>query len=197
MTVLMHLAAWTVGLAAAQTQTTDAERRCLARHARGARRLVELGVWHGVTTTLLRSVMAPDGALWAVDPFQPGRLWFSAQRLIARREVARHRNGSVHWLRTDAVAAATRYRESGEPPLDFVFIDADHSYEAVVADWRAWSDLVGPGGVVCLHDSRSTETRSIDDAGSVAATRDAVLTDDRFDLVDTVDSLTVVRRRSV
>lgn len=195
MTVLTHLGAWAIGLAGAETQTTGLERACLARHARGARRVVEVGVWHGVTTARLRSTMAPDGVLWAVDPFERGRLGFSAQRLIARREVGKQRNGTVRWMRMTGVAAAAAYRAAGEPAADLIFIDADHCYDAVVADWRAWSDLVAPGGIVCLHDSRSSATRNIDDAGSVAATRDVVLTDPRFELADTIDSLTAVRRR--
>ncbi len=195
MKVLVHLVAWSCGLAGPETQTTEAERQCLARYARGARRAAEIGVWHGVTTLVLRSAMAPDGVVWAVDPFAPGRLGFSAQRFIARREVARSSNAAVRWIRMTGVAAAAAYRAAGEPPLDLVFIDADHTYEAVVADWTAWSSLVAPGGVVCLHDSRSSTTRNIDDAGSVAATRDVVLLDRRFEPADAVETLTVVRRR--
>ena len=48
-------------LAEAETQTTSAERECLARHAAGEKRLVEIGVWRGVMNCLLRRVMAADG----------------------------------------------------------------------------------------------------------------------------------------
>ena len=36
--------------------------------------------------------------------------------------------------------------------LDFLFIDADHSDEAVDADARAWLPKVRPGGIVAVHD---------------------------------------------
>jgi hypothetical protein len=49
--------------------------------------------------------------------------------------------------------------------------------------------------VICLHDSRSTPERRIDGAGSVRATSEVVLTDPAFELVEQVDSLTIVRRR--
>lgn len=38
-------------------------------------------------------------------------------------------------------------------PFDFAFIDGDHSYEGVRADWLAWSPLVRPGGLVAFHDT--------------------------------------------
>lgn len=47
----------------------------------------------------------------------------------------------------DASAAASPW------PFDFAFIDGDHSFEGVRADWLAWSPLVAPGGVVAFHDT--------------------------------------------
>jgi predicted O-methyltransferase YrrM len=190
-TVLTHYIAWTVGLASATTQTTTAERDCLARYATGRRRLVEIGVWHGVTTKRLRTVMHPQGVLSAVDPFPVGRLGFSVQQHIAHREVASVGNGQVAWLRATGAAAARNHA-----PVDFVFIDGDHSEHGLLADWRAWSPLVEPGGVVALHDSRSTPERRIDDAGSVKVTNEVILRDERFAVVDTVDSLTVLQKRA-
>ena len=77
-----------------------------------------------------------------------------------------------------------------------MFIDGDHSEEGLLADWRTWSPLVEPGGIVALHDSRSTPERPIDEAGSVKVTNEVILRDARFAVVDTVDSLTVLRKRS-
>ena len=191
MKVFSHYIAWTIGLAPATTQTTTSERDCLARYAAGRRRVVEIGVWHGVTTKRLRSVMHPEGVLTAVDPFPVGRLGFSVQQQIARREVASVDNGEVAWLRTTGLAAARDHST-----VDFVFIDGDHSEQGLLADWQAWSPLVEPGGVVALHDSRSTPERRIDDAGSVKVTNEVILRDARFAMVDAVDSLTVLRRRA-
>ena len=191
---LPHFLLWLAGARGAETQTTARERAALALRAAGRRRIVEIGVWHGVTTAVLRKAMAPDGELWAVDPFPAGRLGVSLQRPIARGEVARVPNGAVRWIRTTGEAAAALYRAEGAPRVDLIFIDGDHSYDGLVRDWRAWSPLVARGGVVCLHDSRSTSERRIDGAGSVAATERVIRTDPAFDVVEEIDSLTIVRR---
>ena len=196
MRVLGHLFLWGLGLARSQTQTTAAERDCLARHASGKRRLVEIGVWHGVTTRRLRDVMAPHGTLFAIDPYPVGRLGFSAQRVIARREVARVHNGMVQWVRLTGADAGRAHGAAGREPVDFVFIDGDHTYDGLRSDWEAWSALVAPGGIVALHDSRSTSERNIDGAGSVIFTAEVILRDPRFSQVDAVGTLTVLRRLS-
>lgn len=41
--------------------------------------------------------------------------------------------------------------------LDFVFIDADHSYEGAKADILAWRSKVKPGGWICGHDYENTD----------------------------------------
>lgn len=37
--------------------------------------------------------------------------------------------------------------------FDFAFIDGDHSYQGVRADWDAWTTLVRSGGIVAFHDT--------------------------------------------
>jgi predicted O-methyltransferase YrrM len=194
MKVLTHYLLWSAGLARATTQTTDAERACLGRHATGRRKLAEIGVWHGVTTQVLRRAMAPDAVLFAVDPYAVGRLGVSFQQWIARREVARVPRGRVEWLRMTGADAARHLAARRLGPIDFVFIDGDHSYEGLRADWEGWSPLVAPGGVVALHDSRSSVERQIDDAGSARFTREVIRHDPRFEVVEEVDTLTVLRR---
>jgi len=187
--VLTHFALWAAGLAQAETQTTESERDALARAARGRLRLVEIGVWHGVTTKRLRAEMDPSGVLYAVDPFEPGRLGFSMQRVIAQREVSRVRSGKVRWIRSTSSVAAPEVLREGS--VDFVFIDGDHSYEGLANDWTAWSTGVSPGGLIALHDSVSSPTRNIEEAGSVRFTREHVALDKRYEHVATVETLTL------
>jgi predicted O-methyltransferase YrrM len=193
---LVHFVLWQLGFAASETQTTDVERDCLARHAAGKKMLAEVGVFHGVTTRRLRGVMDSGGVLFAVDPYPKLRFGFSPYRVIARREVSKIKSGSVQWMRmTGAEAARSLYAEQPGPRFDFVFVDGDHSWEGIKGDWEGWSKLIAPGGIIAFHDSRSTPARQIDDAGSAQFTRQVIALDPDFETVDAVDSLTVLRRR--
>ena len=194
MRVLTHLLLWRLGLAEAETQTTVGERECLARHAKGKKRIVEVGVWHGVTTCLLREAMASDGVLFGVDPFPLGRFGFNAQSIIAHAKVSKVLNGSVRWIRSTGADAARYYASTEKERVDFVFIDGDHSYEGLRGDWELWRELVAHGGIIALHDSRSSTARNIDDAGSVIYTSDVILLDKRFKQIEAVDTLTVLSR---
>jgi predicted O-methyltransferase YrrM len=197
MNVLTHYLMWSAGLARPTTQTSEAERACLAGHAAGRMRLAEVGVWHGVTTCVLRRSMASGAVLFAVDPYPAGRLGVSFQRRIARRNVARMDKGRVEWLRMTGSDAAKYLAENHLGPVDFAFIDGDHSYDGLRSDWEGWSPLAAPGGIIALHDSRSSATRPIDNAGSARYTRDVIRGDSRFELIDEVDTLSVFRRRSL
>lgn len=174
----------------AQTQTTAAERARLATHAAGREMLVEIGVMHGVTTRILTGAMAAGGTLTAIDPFPPGRLGVSLERLIARREVRRGPARRVVWRRERSEVAGATW----STPVDFLFIDGDHSWRGIEQDWTIWSRFIVPGGVVLLHDSRPLDSGAVLD--SVRYTNQVVLNDSRFAPIDAVDSLTVLTRRS-
>ncbi len=54
------------------------------------------------------------------------------------------------WIRRgESVEIAEQF---GPEQLDFVFIDADHTYEGVLSDLKAWFPKVRPGGLICGHD---------------------------------------------
>jgi cephalosporin hydroxylase len=40
----------------------------------------------------------------------------------------------------------------GPDQFDFLFIDGDHSYDGVAADFMSYYDLVRPGGLIAFHD---------------------------------------------
>lgn len=183
-----HLILWRVGLARIQPWAAPAETECIVHHARGKRRLAEVGVWEGGTTRRIREVMDPGATLFAIDPFPRGRLGLSYQQPIAHGEVGRVRNGEVVWIREDG-AEAVRDSRVAALPFDFVFLDADHTFEGTRAVWDAWRPLAGD--VVALHDALGAEGQ-----GSVRFVQERVLTDPSFTVIDRAGCLLVLRRLS-
>lgn len=137
--------------------------------------------------------MSADAELWAVDPYPANRLGLRFSEMIAHGEVRGAPNGRVRWVRATGIAAARLWESERRPPPDFVFIDGDHSWQGISEDWEAWSRLIAPGGVIALHDSRSTPERPLD-ADSVRYTQSVVLKNEAFRVVEEIDSLTVLER---
>jgi predicted O-methyltransferase YrrM len=137
--------------------------------------------------------MSRDATLYAVDPFPKGRLGLSIPRLVARREVRQVANGRVIWVRQTGVAAARMEIMRDQPPIDFVFVDNAQTYDHLRVEWEAWAPVVGPGGIIALHDTRPGPAGMPEQTSEIYA-RDVVRKDPRFTTVDEVDTLTVLQR---
>jgi len=182
-----------LGLEPAHTQTTAAERAALVRHAQGRKRLVEIGVYEGFTTAILAQAMAPDGVLHAIDPFTGGRLGICWGKYVAKREVARaNQSGRVEFVEKFSHEAAPIIK--GE--FDFVFIDGDHSLAGIQRDWTDWSPRICPAGIMALHDTRiPAHNPNVAELGSFHFFEAEIRHDPRFEIVEQVDSLSILVRR--
>lgn len=95
--------------------------------------------------------------LWCVDPWKnlPGYVDVIAERPDREADFLECRNRLAEFgdrcslLRATSAEAATFLASE---PLDFVYLDADHSYEAINEDLRLWWPLVKNGGVLAGHD---------------------------------------------
>ncbi len=76
----------------------------------------------------------------------PGRWVAIYGRAVTRTNFADRRRAIV---REDSVVASKAVPDES---LDFVFLDADHSYEGVLADLRAWAPKVKREGFLSGHD---------------------------------------------
>jgi len=149
-----------LGLIPPRTMHSAADAGTLLEAARGARRLVEIGVYEGASAVALCRELAPGAELHLIDPFgaHPDALprGWGASEWATRRAVARavRRRGReaprVSWHVALSSEAASRWR--GE--VDLVFVDGDHSEEGCELDWVSWHRFVPPGGRVVFHDAR-------------------------------------------
>lgn len=180
-----------LGLRPPLAEHTEAESSLLRRYAQNASAIVELGVAEGGSARLLGEVVKPGGTLYLVDPYPPGRiLGINMRQLVARRSV-NHRDGAtVRWVRKFSSEAA----QAWDAPIDFLFIDADHRYEAVRRDWEDWSRFVVSGGHVALHDARLFEGGWTTPESGPVRLVPSIATLPGWRLVEYADSTVVFRR---
>ena len=192
MSAVAHFLKYYAGLEAAHTQTTADERMAVAKWATGKHRAVEIGVYEGVTTRVIAQSLARNAELYGVDPFFTGRLGICWSKPIARREVHLAQSTCrVEFVEKLSFDAAQEI--SGE--FDFIFIDGDHSWEGIRQDWLDWSARVISYGIIALHDTRVPKHNPrVAEFGSRKYFDQHISHDTRFELVEQVDSLSVLRR---
>jgi len=142
---------------------SDEDARVLLEAARGAKRVVEIGVYEGSSALALCDALGPDAELHLVDPFgaHPDALpsgWGAtewATRRVVERAVRRRGAAApqVQWH----VALSHDVAAGWKGEADMVFIDGDHSEEGCELDWSCWRQFVGKGGRVVFHDARADQ----------------------------------------
>lgn len=109
----------------------------------GARSILEIGSAQGHTLSLMAMAAANGARIVSIDAgLAQGTLAETIGKLSAAGYAARGFVGDSH------SGAAIRFaRENG--PYDFIFIDGDHDYDGVAADWNNYGFL---GRMVGFHD---------------------------------------------
>lgn len=131
----------------------------LARAVPSGQAIVEVGSFRGKSTAYLAQG-AKDGnepPVFAVDPWDLagnvyGKHGFTRPEVRESFEVQLRKVrlwGRVVQVQAFSVDAAKVY---DGPPIGLLFIDGDHSYRAVRADFEAWSPLLADGAVVAFDD---------------------------------------------
>lgn len=100
--------------------------------------------WQGQEYYMVDPWIRQDPAVYREDCSKVNfdAYWDQVQGLAAKDK-------RVRLVRKFSVDAAAGFSDAS---LDFVFIDANHSYDAVSADLAAWWPKVKPGGVFSGHD---------------------------------------------
>lgn len=119
----------------------------------------EIGVYRGEYSELLLQTWSGQ-RLYSIDPWvQFDREEYVDVCNLSERDQEKNVRSSAERLgvfgtrsailRQTSEQAATQFAAGS---LDFVYIDAQHHYEAVCRDLALWADKVRPGGIVGGHD---------------------------------------------
>lgn len=137
-------------------------RKWLTKKAQKYNKIIEVGVWKGLTTRILAE--NTRGTVWAVDtwkgtPHDPEQhhLYQEADTTDVYAEFLANMGnyvtlGKVIPVHSDSVSAAEMLFNEYGRIFDFVFIDADHSYDGCLCDIRSYLRLVRRGGMIAGHD---------------------------------------------
>jgi predicted O-methyltransferase YrrM len=151
------------GLIPPRTMHSEQDVRVLLEAARGARRVVEIGVYEGASAVALCAALEPGAELHLIDPFgaHPDALpsgWgaseWATRRAVARAARRRGRDAPrVRWHPQLSHDVAEHWQ--GE--IDLLFIDGDHSEAGCELDWSSWRRFLAPGGRAVFHDARADQ----------------------------------------
>jgi predicted O-methyltransferase YrrM len=176
----------------ATSQTKSGELAALSRYAMGAKVAVEIGSSQGVSAAIIARSLSSEGILYCVDPWPAGNgerdpVFNIFRRHIARTETAR----KIHIIREFSSNALDRL----PPQFDFAFIDGDHSWKGIETDWTIVSGRMIEGAFVCLHDTAvpAEEPSRIHD--SCRFYDEVIESNSGFELIETVYSMRVLRKR--
>ena len=117
--------------------------------------IVEVGSWLGKSSSFLLDNKKPNQKVICVDTWRGSVNEITTTHKLATQtdifEIFKENLGSREYsaLRLASVEAAATFEDAS---LDVVFIDAEHTYEAVCADIDAWKPKVKCGGYIAGHD---------------------------------------------
>ena len=105
---------------------------------------------------MFTQIARSDAEVISIDlpggPFGGG---YPEWRIPLYKSFARYSTQKIYLLRADSHDPSTLKKVKEilkSKPLDFLFIDADHTYEGVRKDFEMYSKLVRKGGIIAFHD---------------------------------------------
>jgi predicted O-methyltransferase YrrM len=136
------------------------EKEGLARYSRNKEIIVEIGVFEGASACVFKKNMSTFGHLYLIDPFISDSMNenLKARKWMAHLNVActfSKASPKIKWIETKSteIPEYIFYFLKMIDPIDFLFLDGDHTEKGVFKDWEFYSPLVKKGGLVALHDS--------------------------------------------
>jgi predicted O-methyltransferase YrrM len=190
---LVHFISCYLGIGKPHSQTTENEKKAITKYAAGSKCAVEIGVYEGVNTVNIAGTINNDGVLYAIDPFVKGRLGICYYEKIAKLQIKKNKvQGKIKFITAYSAEAAPQVPST----IDFIFIDGDHSIDGIKKDWALYADKVQSGGYMLLHDTRvPAHDPSVAMLGSYQYFESVIKHDNRFAIIEEVDSLSVLKRK--
>ncbi|HKR21819.1 MAG TPA: class I SAM-dependent methyltransferase [Pyrinomonadaceae bacterium] len=165
---------------------------------------VEIGSWVGKSSLVLSKGMKgkTEPKLYCIDPFNGDAdvadraMYGREMRKFSRtlEEIFRdnmQKHGVLDVVRP-LVGYSYEFAADFKEPIDFLFIDGNHDYEAVLQDYEQWSPLLKTGGTIAFHDVVLGENPDPVGPGQVA--KEHIFDSPKWTNVKLVDALLVAQK---
>ena len=139
---------------AIHSHLTSHERHKLFQLAQGKAKILEIGSYVGASAACFGASKANGhaGAIYCIDTWQNDAMTEGNRDTYS--EFMKNTKAFEEWIvpiRGYSTEVLARVKEHTQA-LDVLFIDGDHSYEGVKADWDAYKDFLSAGSIVIFHD---------------------------------------------
>jgi predicted O-methyltransferase YrrM len=147
---------------------TDKEAKLLFDLAKSLKKdaiAVEIGSWLGKSTYCIAKGLGTSSnksKLYCIDPFNADGDFYSKpiyesvihQKKLSAKEMflTNMKNFNLLSMVNILEGYSTDFSAGFKEKIDFLFIDANHSYEAVLTDFQDWAPKIRPGGIIAFHD---------------------------------------------
>jgi predicted O-methyltransferase YrrM len=181
---------------------TAAEGSRLEQLAKGARCVVNIGVYEGSSALIFCDALDDQAELHLIDPFVDESGWAlregsRASPTSTRMAVARRTRRSGPQLRWHIARSQDIGRSWSGLQVDLLFVDGDHSADAVREDWDVWHRHIARAGAVAFHDARHGYPGGFGSPGPTSVTEHLFRRQTGvpgWHIVDEVDSIVIVMR---
>ena len=152
--------------------------------------VVEIGSAQGRSTLVLAHAVCNGngGEVFAIDPFEPDAAIPSAltnNEAALRENIARSGFTNITIIK-DFSSTVGRWFDR---PIDLLFIDGDHRYEAVKTDFDLFEPKIVDGGILAMHDVGVG-------AGPRRVALEAIYGSPRFSGLRTVRTMLIARKKN-
>ncbi|MCM8787820.1 MAG: class I SAM-dependent methyltransferase [Candidatus Omnitrophica bacterium] len=163
--------------------------------------VVEIGSWLGKSSVVLaKAVKKKKGFLHCIDPFDASGDSFSKDSYstknfdLKEKFLSNIKKAKVEkYVKLIPKKSQDAIKEWNSP-IDFIFIDADHTYSNVKEDFIFWSKFLKVGGYIAFHDACQDQKAKKLDGGVPRLIKEEILSKAGWEKVVLVDSLFIAKK---
>jgi predicted O-methyltransferase YrrM len=148
---------------------------------------VEIGTHKGGSSALISKYLRKSAGLTTIDAFEKSpKSSFPPGNPPSLKEAKENIEKEGDISKANIIKGVSwEIAENWERPVDILFIDGDHRYEAVKKDFTSWETHVVIGGFILMHD--------LDFKGVKKAFKE-LMKNPRFSLQEIVGTLAIIKK---